>query len=133
MQNSNRKSITEKQWKRAADAYELGTKNGRQIAAELGVSPSTVSRVLQRRGSTKGSRVAETIAPLVAELDRKARARALVRRAEEETAAERAAVNDQLIQEMMRSIIAAAKAGDLTKAAPTIEEVGKTLGVKLSR
>jgi predicted transcriptional regulator len=133
MQNTKRKTITEKQWKHAADAYELGTKNGRQIAAELGVSPSTVSRELKRRGCSKGSRVAEIIAPLEAKLNRNARARAFIRRADEEAAAERAAVNDGLIQEMMRSLIAAAKAGDITRAAPKIEEVGNTLGVKLTR
>jgi hypothetical protein len=34
---------------------------------------------------------------------------------------------------MVRALVAAAKDGDLTKAAPKVAEVGGTLGVKLSR
>jgi IS30 family transposase len=133
MHTTQRKSVSKEQWDQAADEFERGYKHAVEIAHELGVSPSTVSREFKRRGCRKGSRLPEIIAPLEAELNRKARTRAFIRRAEEEAAVERAAVNDRLIQEMMRSIIAAAKAGDLTKAASKIEEVGKTLGVKLSR
>lgn len=133
MPTKKRHIITEEQWRRAVDDYERGTKHAIQIADELGVSASTVSREFKRRGCVKASKVAEAMAPLEAELDRKVRAREFIRRAEEEAAAEKAAVNDRLIEEMMRSIIAAAKAGDLTKAVPKIEEVGTTLGVKLPR
>lgn len=46
---------------------------------------------------------------------------------------QRAAANDRLINDMMRAIVAAMKAGDLSKAAPKVAEVGKALGVKQSR
>jgi len=133
MPDRKRKIITEEQWKRAADDYELGTKHGVDIAAELGVSAATVSREFKRRGCVKASRVAELIAPLEAELDRRACRRASALRAEQEAAAQRAAANDRLIDEMVRALVAAAKDRDLTKAAPTVAEVGRTLGVKLSR
>jgi hypothetical protein len=133
MPDTKRKIITEEQWKRAADDYERGTKHGVPNAAELAVSPATVSREFKRRGCVKGRRVAELMAPLEAELDRRARRRAIVRRAQEKAAAQRAAANDRLIDEMMRALVAAAKAGDLTKAAPKVAEVGKALGVRQSR
>ena len=133
MPNTKRKTITEEQWKRAADAYERGTKHGVQIARELGVSPARVSREFKRRGCVKASRVAEVIAPIKAELDRRAHRRAVFRRAQEKAAMQRAAANDRLINDMMRAIVAAMKAGDLSKAAPKVAEVGKALGVKQSR
>ena len=133
MPDTKPKTITEEQWQRAADDYERGTKHGAQIAAELGVSPATVSREFKRRGCVKASRVAEVMAPLDAELDRRARRRAVFQRAQEEAGAQRAAANDRLINEMMRAVFAAMKAGDLSKAAPKITEVGRTFGIKQSQ
>lgn len=128
MAHDKRKSITEKQWQAAVDSYELGTKHARQIAHELGVSPSTVSREFKRRGCVKACRVEESIAPLVAALNAKDRRLATKRRAEGAAAAKRCAEIDRLMREMMKSVIAAAKAGDLAAAGPTIERVGKSLG-----
>ena len=133
MPTQKRKHITDQQWERDADAYERGTRHGVDIAAELGVSPATVSREFKRRGCVKASRVAEVMAPIKAELDRRAHRRAVFRRAQEKAAMQRAAANDRLINDMMRAIVAAMKAGDLSKAAPKVAEVGKALGVKQSR
>jgi IS30 family transposase len=130
METTSRRSISTKQWNEAAEQYELGVKHARQIARELGVSPATVSREFKRRGCQKACRVAESIAPLIAELDAKDRAKARQREME---AAVAVAATDGLIDEMMRSIVAAAKSGDLTQAAPTIKEIGSTLGVRPSR
>lgn len=133
MQNSKRKTITEKQWKHAADAYELGTKIGRQLAAELGVSPSTVSRELKRRGCIKGCRVAETQVGLEKQLQEKARRRAVIESVREKAALERSAVIDELMDDLVKTLIAADKAGTLAQAAPKIQEIGKALNVKPPR
>jgi IS30 family transposase len=133
MEKKLRTSVTEEQWQRAVDDYERGTKHAVQIADDLGVSASTVSREFKRRGCVKACRVAEVMAPLEAELDRRARRRAILRRAQEDAAARRAEANNRLIDEMIQSIVAAMKAGDLSLAAPTVNEVGKSLGVKLAR
>jgi predicted transcriptional regulator len=125
--------IKKQQWDKAAADYELGSKNGAQIARELGVSPAAVSREFKRRGCTKGCRVAETQVELVKQLNEKARRRAVMQTAREKAALERSAVIDEMIGEMVRSIVAAAKAGDLSAAAPVIEKAGKSLGVKLAR
>jgi IS30 family transposase len=126
-------SVGEEQWKQAADAFELGYKNAVEIAAELGVSRSTVSRQFKRRGCQKGCRAMETVAKLEAELDAKARQRAAMRRAREEAVARRSAELDALLEEMMRSVALAWKKGDLSDATSTINKVGKSLGAKLSR
>jgi IS30 family transposase len=126
-------SVTEEQWKQAADAFELGYKNTVEIAAELGVSRSTVSRELKRRGCQKGCRAMETVAELEAELDAKARQRAAMQRARQEAVTRRSAELDSLLEEMMRSVAAAWKNGDLSGATSTINRVGKSLGVKLAR
>jgi DNA-binding MurR/RpiR family transcriptional regulator len=123
------KAITEKQWKRAADAYEVGTKSGRQIASEFGVSPSTVSRELKRRGCVEWSKAPKFNAALEAELDRQARARAPMEDARHTAALARVAATDRLITDMMRAIIAAEKLGNLSLAAGMIKETGKSLGV----
>jgi IS30 family transposase len=133
MEKKLRTGITEEQWQRAVDDYERGTKHGVEIANDLGVSASTVSREFKRRGCVKASRVAEVMAPIEAALDRRARRRAVFQRARDEAAAQRAAANDALIDEMMRSLVAAMKAGDLTLAAPKVNEIGKSLGVKVRR
>ena len=126
-------SVTEEQWKQAADAFELGFKNTVAIAAELGVSRSTVSREFKRRGYQKGRRAMETVAELEAALDAKARQRAAQQEAREKAALERSAVLDKLMHEMVRSVAAAAKTSNLSAAAPAIEKAGKALGVKLAR
>lgn len=128
MSKSPRKSISEDHWLAAADAFELGTKHASRIARELGVSASTVSREFKRRGCVKACRVKESIAPLIAELDAKDRARARRRNAEIDAAAERCARLDRLMDQMVRSLIAADKAGNLTAANPVIDRIGRAIG-----
>lgn len=133
MTGEKRTLITEKQWQTAAEAYELGTKHGAQIARELDVSPATISREFKRRGCRKACRVAEIVTALIAELDAKDRIRARRREAEEAAAAQRCAVLDRLMAGMMKSLVAADRAGTLAAAGPAIEAVRKSLGVKSLR
>src|SRR4051812_5320213 len=109
MQTEHRKTITEEQWLEAAEAFELGYMHGVDIAAELEVSPSTVSREFKRRGLRKGCRAWETVIELEAALDAKARQRAAIQEVREEAAATRSAELDALMDHLMRSIIAASK------------------------
>jgi DNA-binding Lrp family transcriptional regulator len=62
-------SVCPVMWDYCADLYEVGYKNGRQIAALLGVSPQTVMREMKKRGVTKGLRAYESVRALEAELD----------------------------------------------------------------
>jgi IS30 family transposase len=125
-----RKPITEEQWKRAAEAFELGTMNGSQIARELGISPATVSREFKRRGCVKASRVAETIAPLEVSLNAKLRRRARQQSAKETAALDRLALINAMIDDMVKSVLAADGADELALAGSKVREVGKALGVK---
>lgn len=128
MPSQRRKSIPERQWQAAVEAYELGTKHGSQIARQLGVSAATVSREFKRRGCRKACRVAESVVGLEAALDAKDRALARRREAEMAAAAERSASIDRLIGGMMKSLIAAHRAGNLAAAGPLIDEVRRSLG-----
>lgn len=133
MPRSPRKLITDEQWIEAAEAYELGYKRAYEVAAELGISPSTVSREFKRRGCRKGCRAAETVIALQAELDARALARAAADEARENAAWERTATMDRMIMEMMRALLAADQAGNLSSAVPMIQHVGGAVGVKLAR
>lgn len=133
MPSKNQKPITEGQWLTAADAYELGTKHASQIAQELGVSPATVSRQFKRRRCVKARRVAEIVAAIEAELDAKDRIRARQRQAEEAAVAARSAALDELIGGMVRSLIAADRAGNLAAVGPAMEKTRKSLGIKALR
>ena len=123
-------SISEAEWQAAAEAYELGTKHASQIARELGVSPATVSREFKRRGCRKACRVAEIVAALEAELDAKDRVHARRREAKLVAAADRCAMLDKLIGGMVKSIIAADRAGSLAAAGPAIEKMRKSIGAR---
>lgn len=127
MSSKNRKSITEKQWLGAVESYELGTKHASQVALDLGVSLSTVSREFKRRGCAKACRVAESIAPLVAELDAKDRAKARRRNAEIDATTSRGAALNRMIDDMMKSIVAADRVGNLAAAGPAIEKARRSL------
>jgi transposase-like protein len=122
-----RKPITEEQWKRAAETFELGTMNGSQIARELGVSPATVSREFKRRGCVKASRVAETIGPLEVSLNAKWRRRARQQSAKEAAALDRLTLINAMIDEMVKSVIGAVGAGNLALAASKVAEVREVL------
>ena len=133
MPQKRRKLITSERWIEAAEAYELGYKHAHEIATELGVSPSTVSREFKRRGCRKGCRASETAVALEADLDRKARVRAAAEQAQEQAAWERTAAMDRLIIKMMRELLAADRAGNLLAVAPTMRRVAGSLRVKLAQ
>lgn len=122
-----RKSVTEDQWLAAVDAYELGTHHASQIARDLGVSAATVSREFARRGCVKACRVEESIAPLIAELDARDRARVRHLNAEIDAVAERGTALECLMDLMVKSLVAADKAGNLTAANPVIDRIGRAL------
>lgn len=113
-------SVTKEQWEEAAASYELGYRNGAQIARELGVSPATVSREFKRRGARKGGRVGEVIAELVARLDADAKGR----QAEAEA---KAALINVLAGELIDAVFAADEAADLTLANPDIARIDRAL------
>lgn len=127
MESKQRKSISESQWQAAVDAFELGTKHASQIAHELGVSPATVSREFKRRSARKARRVAESVADLETALDAKDRRLAPLRRAKEAAAMERLAAINSLIDGMMKSLIAADRAGNLAATGPMVEKVRRSL------
>ena len=127
MANKQRRSNSESEWQAAVDAFELGTKHASQLARELGVSAATVSREFKRRGARKACRVAESVAGLEAALDAKNRRLAPLRRAKEAAAMERLAAINNLIDDMMKSLIAADRAGNLAAARPAVERVRRSL------
>ena len=120
-------AITEDQWNKAADQYELGLQHAVHIASGLGVHPSTVSREFKRRGLQKGSKVALATAELETVLDHHSRQRELACRSAADARIKAFAVTEVLIHDMMLTIIAASKAGDLTLAVPKIEQVGSAM------
>ncbi|HEY8592732.1 MAG TPA: hypothetical protein VIL42_07695 [Sphingomicrobium sp.] len=120
MSQAPRKSITNEQWDEAAASYELGYRNGAQIARDLGVSPATVCREFRRRGARKGCRVGEVVAELVAKLDAEA--------ADRQAAAEaKAASISALMGELIDTVFAANEAADLTLANPDIRRIERAL------
>jgi hypothetical protein len=120
MSQARRKSITKEQWDEATASYELGYRNGAQIARELGVSPATVSREFKRRGARKGCRVGEVVAELVAKLD----AEAKERQAEAEA---KAAAISALAGQLIDAVFAADRAGDITKSDRDIARIDRAL------
>ena len=130
MTQTQNQVVTDEQWNKAADIFELGLKHASEIASDLGVSPSTVSRELKRRGCIKGSRSGETVIELEAFLKRRDQREALRRLPEREVAERLRAATDALIDDMMRTIMAADRAGDLTLANPKIDKILKALNVK---
>lgn len=120
MPQARRNSITEEQWDKAVASYELGFRNGAQIARDLGVSPATVSREFKRRGARKGCRVGEVVAELVAKLDAEAKER-------QGEAEARAAAISALAGELVDAVFAADQAGDLTQANRDIARIDRAL------
>ena len=127
MSKKHRNFVTEKEWLKAVDAYELGRRNGSQLARELGVSPTTVSRELKRRGALKGRRVAETLVELEVSLNTKARQRARERSSKETAALERVALINAMIEDMVKSVLTAGGADELALAASKVAEVREAL------
>lgn len=124
MSKTHRKSITKERWDEAAASYELGLRNGAQIARELGVSPATVSREFKRRGCVKASRIAEFVADLEARLDAEAEQKAQAKAAAD---ADRAKALNHLVGELMDALMAANQAGNLSMANPEIARIDKAL------
>lgn len=120
MSQAHRKSVTKEQWDEAAASYELGYRNGAQIARDLGVSPATVCREFKRRGARKASRVGEVVAELVAKLD----AEAAERQAQAEA---KAATINALAEKLVDAVFAADQAADLTLANEEIARIDKAL------
>jgi transposase-like protein len=127
MQKKRRKTITEKQWQDAVEAYELGTHNGVQIARQLGVSASAVSRQFKRRGARKACRAAETVAELEAELAAKAARRVRQRSLREAAAMKRLALLNAMVGDMVTTVLAALESGDVPTAASKVAEVRQAL------
>ena len=127
MTPTQRKIITDDQWNEAADLYELGLKHAVEVAKDLGVHPSTVSREFQRRGCRKGSRAPRVNADLETLLDHHSRQKELARRSVDEAKAKAFAVTEALIHEMMRTLVAASRADDLSLAVPIIELAAKAM------
>lgn len=121
-------SISDDEWTKAADLYELGLKNLGEIAATLGVSVATVSRRLKQMGCVKGSRVHQTVADLEALLDRRAqRARRLEAAKNSDRRKNREAA-DAFAERLVRTIIAADKAGKLAELGPAMKKMRRSLG-----
>jgi IS30 family transposase len=124
MSRTHHTSITKEQWDEAAASYELGYRNGAQIARELGVSPATVSREFKRRGARKGCRVGEVVAELVAKLDAEAKEQQAIADA-------RVAAINALASELVDAVFAADRAGNLMTANPDIARIDKALQLAL--
>ena len=123
--------VTEEQWKQAVDSYELGLASGRALAEQLGVSSATFSREMRRRGATKARRVSETVVELEAFLDRKARERARKRRIAHAMAVKRQTVLLDMIEHVIRTLMAADTDDDWERARHEIDGVAQAVGAKL--
>ena len=126
-------NVCEAQWRDAADRFELGIKNGKQLADELGVSPQTVMRQMKLMGAVKGSRAHETVVDLNAFLDLRDRRKAHARMLAETLAAERRAAGLAILNEMMKAIVDADGTGDLTCANEVVAVAAAALGARVSK
>lgn len=125
--------VSNKQWEDAANRFELGLRNGNELARDLGVSPQTVMREMKRRGARKGSRVHEALGELNALIDRKQRLAARRRAELERMAEEHAESTLALVGQMVAAILKADQLGDLGLVAGTIDQATAALGAKLPR
>ena len=80
-QDKRHKRLSKAEWAKVVDEYELGLGSAAQLGRKFGISGQAIWVGLKKRGAIKACRVHETIAPLIAELDRRDRARILERRA----------------------------------------------------
>lgn len=123
-----KKAITEAVWEEQVALFELGFKHGTDIAAELGVTPSSVSRQMRRRGAVKGSRANETVAELEAALKRKAHNAALVELSDSQRKRKVAEANIAAMGRMVVMLLEADRRGDLVMMAPVIARIGNAAG-----
>jgi len=126
-------NVSPAQWDHAADLFELGFKNGCQLADDLGVSPSTVRRAMERRGARKGSRAHETVVELEAFLDRKQRRAAHMRAVAEHSVAARRAAGVVAVGRMIDAILAADSLGDLGLADAVIDQTAAAFGASVPK
>lgn len=126
MSQTHQTRPTKEQWDEAVAFYELGYRNGAQIARALGVSPATVSREFKRRGAHKGRRVGEVVAHVVAKLDAEADERRAVAEA-------RSAEIRALASNLIDAVFAMEEAGDLTMANPDIARIDKALQIAMRK
>lgn len=126
-------SVTPDQWDHAADLFELGLLDGKQLGAKLKVSPQTVMREMRRRGAKKGSRVHQTVANLEAFIDSKQRREAVIRAQLEHTKAERRAAVAAALESMIAAMQEADRRGDLSLANHIIERTAAALGVPIKK
>ena len=126
-------NVTPEQWDQATDFFELGFRNGRQLAAELGVSPQTVMREMKKRGAKKGSRVNQTVVQLEAFLNRKRQREARMRAAAEYTAAPRRAAGLAAIDRMVKALTEADRRGDITLAEDVMAQTATAFGARVPR
>lgn len=120
-------TVSDDEWHRQTDFYELGLKHANEIARDLGVSPQTVSRRMQRMGAIKASRVAESIAPLVTMLDRKAKRAALMALSDNERRRRAAEASCKAAGHLVAALIAADQQGDITLANSVVDRMGQAL------
>jgi hypothetical protein len=129
----SRCKVSPEQWDYATDLFELGIRNGRELALDLRVSPQTVSREMRMRGAKKGSRSAETVVDLDDWLDRKQRRAASMQTAAEHSVAQRRAAALAALNGMLKAILMADCLGDITLADETIQRTASAFGVSVRR
>lgn len=128
---AKRNIIPDEEWSRQGKLYELGRKHGTQIAKELNVSPQTVYREMKRRGIRKAALVHEEAAAIERYLRQKARHRAHMNLPAARRRQKAIQSRHLVLSVMMKAIIEADKAGDLTTANPIIEKVADAVGVQI--
>lgn len=128
-----RNKIEDTEWERQARLFELGCKHATEIAADLGVSPQTVSREMKRRGVRKGALVGKSVESLNRYLDRKAAHRKHMELTEAQRRTKAQESTTALLAAMMQSLVLAEQAGDLSLVFPVIEETAAIMGVRLPK
>ncbi len=126
---TRRCDISEDRWLKAVDIFELGLRNGRQIADMLGISVQTVSREMKRRGARKGCRAYETLSDIVDYFDRKDRRKAQMRAHALTSAAQRKALAHTALDKMISAMIESERLGDLSLASPIIQSTASAFGM----
>lgn len=130
---ATKNTVSQDEWDKQADLFELGFKHASEIAAELGVSSQTVARQMKSRGAVKGARVSQSTDDLVSMLNHKAKLRALKFVTDSRHRRMVSEANTQAVGQMVAAILQADKQGDLSQVMPIIELMGKAVGAKRSR
>lgn len=126
-------SVCPVMWDHCADLYEVGFKNGRQIADFLGVSPQTVMREMRKRGVTKGLRAYESVRKFEAELDRQKLEREKEENAEWFRNWDRFEALTKAIGVLVEALEEAVAVNDFSYAREMTGVLADRMGVKLKR